>query len=106
LVNRVHPDVREVDIIVGVGNLSYVQDIRKVLREMSAILPSRGRVCFVEYVDFFWFLPNPKWLNDAEKLRRLFAESGFAVTVRKRRGLFWNYLYVYGIKEKRDVPYI
>ena len=34
------------------------------------------------------------------------AQAGFAVTVRKRRGLFWNYLYVYGIKEKRDVPYI
>lgn len=106
LVNRVHPDVREVDIIVGVGNLSYIQDVRKVLHEMNALLPIRGHICFIEYVDFFWFLPNPRWLNDTDEIRKLFAECGFAVTVRRRRGLLWNYLYITGIKETRDVPYI
>jgi len=106
LMSRIHPDVKDVDIVVGVGNLSYMQDIHETLRSLNHLLPPRGRICFVEYVDFFWFLPNPKWLNDPEGIRALFAEEGFAVSVMTRRGWFWKYRYISGIKEKRDVPYI
>ena len=44
LINRVHPKVENVDIIVSIGNLSYIQDVKKVLREMHALLPERGQV--------------------------------------------------------------
>jgi amino acid transporter len=106
LINRVHPTVKSADIIVSINNLSYIQDVRKVLKEMNAILPPRGRVYFIEYVDLFYFLPNPKWLDDPDKIREVFREAGFSVTVQVKRGLFWKYLYIYGIKEKRDTIYI
>ena len=35
-----------------------------------------------------------------------YVKPGAKVTVKVKRGLFWKYLYIYGIKESRDVPYI
>jgi amino acid transporter len=106
LVNRVHPDVKSVDIIVSIGHLSYLQDVKKVLKEMSGVLTQGGHVFFIEYVDMFYFLPDPKWLSDPEVVRQMFNDAGFSVTVKVKRGLFWKYLQIYGIKESRGVPYI
>ncbi len=108
-VNRLHPAVEEVDIVFSVGMLSYIQDLQKVLRDIHRVLPEHGKICFVEYVDYFRLLPNPKWLDNTETLKELFREAGFSVQVTKLRGLFWNYLFVYGVKSKhakRGVPYI
>ncbi|MDD9952822.1 MAG: amino acid permease [Candidatus Woesearchaeota archaeon] len=106
MVNRVHPDIEEIDLVVSVGYLSYIQDIRKVLGEMHAILPSRGQVYFIEYIDFFWFLPNPKWLSDPATVQQAFADAGFAVSVKIKRALFWKYMFVTGIKKSGNHPYI
>ncbi|RME32023.1 amino acid permease [Candidatus Woesearchaeota archaeon] len=108
-VNRVHPQVSEVDVVFSVGMLSYVQDLKKVLRELARILPHKGRICFVEYVDFFRVLPNPKWIDDPKQLENIFREEGFLVQVEKVRGLFWNYLLIHGEKRlgtESRVPYI
>lgn len=108
-INRVHPEVREVDVVFSVGMLSYIQDMQKVLKDIHKLLPEHGKVCFVEYVDYFRVLPNPKWLDDPETLKELFQEAGFSVQVAKSRGIFWNYLFVYGVKSKhaeKGVPYI
>lgn len=107
LVNRVHPDVQNIDMVVSLGNLSYLQDIEKVLQELAQILPRRGKLCFVEYIDMFFFLPNnPKWVKDPDEVQRIFNKAGFSVNLQVKRGMFWNYLYIYGVKEERDVPYI
>ncbi len=107
-VNRIHPSITEVDLIFSVGMLSYIQDLRKVLKDLHRVLPERGKVCFVEYVDFFRLLPNPKFLADEEILKRLFRDEGFSVQAVKVRGLFWNYLFIYGEKSRhaRNVPFI
>lgn len=108
-VNRLHPEIKEVDIIFSVGMLSYIQDLQKVLKDIHRILPESGKVCFVEYVDYFRVLPNPKWLDDPITLKELFQEAGFSVQVVKNRGLFWNYLFIYGEKSshaKEKLPYI
>jgi len=107
-VNRVHPSVEEVDLVFSVGMLSYIQDLQKVLGDLHKLLPEHGKVCFVEYVDYFRVLPNPKWLDDELKLKELFRDAGFSVSIAKTRGLFWNYLFVYGVKTQhaRRVPYI
>ncbi len=108
-VNRVHPEVKEVDLVFSVGMLSYVQDLRKVLRDLHRILPFHGKICLVEYVDYFRVLPNPAWLDDHDELRRVFREAGFSVQVTKVHGILWNYLFIYGEKRgalERDVPYI
>jgi ubiquinone/menaquinone biosynthesis C-methylase UbiE len=105
-VNRIHPSIKNVDMVFSVGMLSYVQDIHKVLREIYRILPRHGKICMVEYVDYFWVLPNVKWLTSNEEIRKIFRESGFSVHVVKKRRFFWAYLIIYGIKTEDDVPFI
>jgi len=105
-VNRVHPSIDNVDIIFSVGMMSYMQDFKKILREMNRILPDGGRICFVEYVNFFRILPDAEWVADTAKLKRIFREAGFSVRIEKKHGLFWNYLFVYGIKSDKDVPVV
>jgi SAM-dependent methyltransferase len=106
-ISRVHPSVPHVDFVYSIGNLSYVQDVKRVLSDMHAILPENGRICFVEYVDYFWgLIPNPPWLDRHEHIESLFHGLGFSVRVKRSRGLFWNHLYIYGIKSDRDVPVI
>ena len=104
--SRVHPDVSRVDAVVSIGILSYVQDIRKVLRELYAILPLGGKICFVERTDFFHLIPNVEWLTKDDAIERLFRDAGFSVKLQRKRGLLWNTLYVYGIKFSGDTPFI
>jgi len=108
-VNRVHPSIKEVDVVISVGMLSYVQDLEKVLKDMKFALKKNGKICFVEYVDYFKILPNPQWLRNEEVLKKIFHKQGFGVQVVKIHGLFWNYLFIYGDKigsEMKEVPYI
>lgn len=105
-VNRVHPSVQNVDIIFSVGMMSYMQDVKKILKEMNRILPDGGRIFFVEYVNFFRFLPDAEWISDIEKLKKVFRQAGFSVKIEKKHGFLWNYLFVYGIKSEKDVPMI
>ncbi len=100
---RVHPEISYVDAVVSVGMVSYVQDIKKVLKEMDDILPDGGQICIVEYVDYFKFVPNVEWLSNNKSIQALFAECGFSVRVIRRNELFWNYVYIYGIKQTGDI---
>lgn len=106
-INRVHPNIKNVDVVFSVGMLGYIQDTKKVLREIYKILPHNGKICMVEYVDYFWFLPNVKWLSSNEQIEKVFREAGFSVHVRRKRRLFWKYVIIYGIKTTGGtVPYI
>lgn len=105
-INRIHPSIKNVDMIFSVGMLSYIQDVKKVLKEMYKILPKHGKICMVEYVDYFWILPNVKWLSDNKEIEKVFRSAGFSVHVIRKRRFLWNYLIIYGIKSEEDVPYI
>lgn len=104
--NRVHPSIKNVDAVFSVGMLSYVQDIRKVLKEIYKILQKDGKICMVEYVDYFWVMPDVKWLSSNQEIEKVFRESGFSVHVVRKRKMFWSYLIVYGIKSEENVPFI
>lgn len=104
--NQVHPSIPRVDAIVSFGMIGYLQDLRKVLHEMAERLPEKGKICLVDYVDLFKILPNVSWLVHPEEVQRIFAECGFSVSVKKIKGMFWNYLFIYGIKSKEAVPYV
>ena len=94
-------------MIFSVGMLGYVQDIKKILKEMSDILPEAGKVCFIEYVDYFKIIPNPKLISKKNELIKTFRNAGFTVRIEKIKGFLWNYCLVYGIKTKHsNVPYI
>ncbi|MBU1854946.1 MAG: amino acid permease, partial [Nanoarchaeota archaeon] len=105
-ISRIHPDIDYVDLIFSVGMMGYMQNIKKVLSDMKDILPENGRIFLAEYVDFFWILPNVEWLSSNDKIEKLFREAGFAVRVVRKKALFWNYVFVYGIKSEHDVPFI
>lgn len=103
--NRVHPDIPHIDAVVSMGMMGYLQDVKKVLRELRALLPYNGKIIFVDYTDFFKVIPNVEWLSTNEKIQKVFNECGFSVYVDRKKGIFWNYIYVYGIKFHHNVPY-
>ncbi len=105
-VKRVHDAVPHVNAIVSIGMFGYIQDLRKVLKEMHELLPDQGRVCFVDYADYFKLIPNAGWLSDIEALQEIWKECGFSVHVTKKKGIFWNYIFIVGIKSKETVPFI
>ena len=105
-INRVHPDIPKVDVIVSMGMMGYLQDVKKVLKEMRDLLPYNGKIVFVDYADFFKFIPNVAWLSDDKKIEKIFRECGFSVHVTRKKGLLWSYIYVYGMKFHEDVVYI
>ena len=106
-VNRVHPGVKNIDAVFSVGMLGYIQDVRKVLKELYKLLPRNGKICMIEYVDYFWVIPNVKWLSSNEQIEKVFKEAGFSVHVKRKKRLFWKYVIIYGIKTTGEtVPYI
>jgi len=104
--NRVHPSIPHVDAIISIGMMGYLQDVKKVLREMRDLLPYNGRIVFVDYADFFKIIPNVAWLSNDQTIEQIFRDSGFSVYVTRKKGLFWNYVYVYGIKFHENIPFI
>ena len=105
-INRVHPDVPHVDAIVSIGMMGYLQDVKKVLREMWELMPYGGKIVFLDYADFFKVIPNVAWLSKDQVIEKVFRSAGFSVFVRRQKGIFWNYVYVYGVKFRGDIPYI
>jgi ubiquinone/menaquinone biosynthesis C-methylase UbiE len=104
--SRVHPDVNYADAVISVGMLGYIQDIKKVLLELRKIMPIGGRICFVEYSDFFHVLPNVDWLASDKMIEKLFRDAGFSVKVSREKTFLWNRIFLYGIKFTTDVPFI
>ncbi len=105
-VNRVHPSIPHVDAIVSIGMMGYLQDIKKVLKEMRELLPYGGKIVFVDYVDFFKVIPNVAWLSNDKVIEKMFRDAGFSVFVTRKKGLFWDYVYVYGIKFHENIVYV
>lgn len=103
---RIHPSIPYADVVVSVGMLGYIQEIKQVLKDIHNILPEGGEICFVEFGDFFKVLPNVEWLSNNGVIEKIFRDEGFSVRVIREKGLFWNYIYVYGIKSKEDIAFI
>ena len=102
MINRIHPEVNSVDMIFSVGSMDHIQDLHRVLKEMAFILPENGKICMVEYADFFGILPNSGTLSDLDKLQQTFKEAGFSVRIVKWKGGLWNYICIYGLKSDND----
>ncbi|HLD04562.1 MAG TPA: amino acid permease [Candidatus Nanoarchaeia archaeon] len=106
LIARIHPSIKKVDMAFSVGNLSYLQDPSRFLKDLNRVMPEGAKICFVEYIDFFYFLPNPSWITNHVRLKELFTEAGFSVQIEIYKGTFWKYLFVYGVKSKDRIPFI
>src|SRR3989338_2101460 len=97
---RVHPEVPAVDAVVSVGALSYVQDVKNVLKEINKRLKTGSKILFLDYDKFFDVIPNIGWLSDDDKIKRSFYENGFTVGIIRKQGFAWKYIYIYGTKFK------
>ena len=104
--SRVHPMISYIDAAISVGMLSCLTDINKILHELNELMPEHGRICFVEYVNYYKVLPDVEWLSDFNLIKQIFKEAGFSVHVKKKHFLFWNYLFIYGMKTKEDIVFI
>ncbi|MFH1400322.1 MAG: amino acid permease [Nanoarchaeota archaeon] len=106
MISRVHPDITRIDACFSVGFLSYVQDIKKVLKDISDIMPENGRIIFVDFVDLFYLIPNKPWISDRKRIEQEFREAGFSVKIVIKQRLFWKTVYIYGIKSDDPVPFL
>lgn len=104
--SRVHPEVGRVDAIVSIGMISYVQDLNRVLNDFNKLLPENGRICFVDYGDFFHVIPNVDWLEKNSEIEKRFRAAGFSVQVKRKKALLWSHIFIYGIKSSQNVGFI
>ncbi len=105
-INRIHPHIPKIDVIISISMLGHIQDLRKVAKEMSALLPDGGRIIFKEEVDQLKFVPNIGWLAQPEKVVEIFKSEGIQINFVYVKRLLWTDMYVFGIKSKYDVPVV
>lgn len=106
MTTRIIPNIGLFDRVYSVGMISYFQDLKRMAKHVESVLKDGGKICFVEYVDFFRILPNPAHIKNLKKLKRIFEDQGISVEITKKKGLLWNYLIIYGVKTKEPVPVI
>ena len=90
---------QKVDGIVSIGMLSYMQKPGKILNSLGKMVNKGGEIVFVDYDNFFYFIPNVKWIENDQILKSIFARAGFNVEVIRKRGILWQYIIVSGKKE-------
>ncbi|MBU0536164.1 MAG: amino acid permease [Nanoarchaeota archaeon] len=98
--DRVHPSIPHVDAAISVGELSYIQDVRRVLTEINRRMKKNDKIVFLEYDKFFDIIPNRFWLGNDKKIIEVFNGCGFYVNVFRKQGFAWQYIYIFGKKER------
>lgn len=100
--SRVHPNVKDIDVVVSAGMIGYIQDLENVLLELNKRMKKGNKICILEFDKFFDIIPNAGWLSDTKRIKSVFRDMGFNVGVIRKQGFAWQYIYIYGIKY-RDV---
>ncbi|MBI4450442.1 methyltransferase domain-containing protein [Candidatus Woesearchaeota archaeon] len=96
--SRVSPELGKADAIVSVGVLSALHDPKTIIKGLVERLQPGGIIAFADYDRFFDVLPNTPLICDDRALQRLFSEAGIAVSIVRRQGMAWKYVYVFGKK--------
>lgn len=98
--SRIHNNIKNIDAVVSIGLLSYVQNLNNVLKELNRELVIGGKVVFVDYDKLFDVIPNVEWIEDDKIIEKYFSDAGFKITIERLQGLAWGYVYVYAEKIK------
>jgi basic amino acid/polyamine antiporter, APA family len=88
----------KIDKVLSVGMLSYMQKPEVILKKLAWHVKKNGDIVFLDYDKFFYIIPNVTWIQDDQKLIRLFRRSGFNVSVTRKKGLLWTYVIITGKK--------
>jgi amino acid transporter/ubiquinone/menaquinone biosynthesis C-methylase UbiE len=97
--STINPGIPKVNTVLSIGTVSYVDNIKQLLREMNLILPPSGKIVIMDYNKLFGFIPN-KWLNNDDTIKSYFDSQGFGVQVIRERRWFVEYVIIQGIKFK------
>ena len=95
---RVHPKVPKLHAAVSVRMFGYVHDPHTILKHINQRLKVGSKICFVDYDKFFFFIPNIDWIENDNTIKKYFKDCGFKVEVKRRRGIAWQWVYIYGKK--------
>tara|TARA_Y100000310_G_scaffold234940_1_gene237964 strand:+ start:910 stop:2742 length:1833 start_codon:yes stop_codon:yes gene_type:complete len=98
--NRIHPNVPKVDAAISVGMIGSLQKEEKVLKELNQRLRIGSRIVFLDFDKFFDVIPNVEWLSKDKNIRKVFSKCGFKVSVIRKQGFAWQYIYIHGKKVK------
>jgi len=86
------------DVIISTGIFSYLQKPKQVLKDMSRKMRKGSKIVILDYDKFFHIIPNVPWISDERKLKRWFNAANLKVKIVKKRGLFWQHIFIYGEK--------
>ena len=93
-----HKHLSNLDAVISIGVLGYMQDPHLVLEELGKRVKKGGKIYFVDYTNVLKVLPEEEWMKDANGIKQMFAKAGFKVSVAKDKGALWDTLHIYGHK--------
>ncbi len=88
----------QVDGVISVGMLSYMQKPQQILTSLAKHVKKGGEIVFLDFDKFFYIIPNVEWIQNDQHLKNIFSAAGFAVNVERKRGLLWQYVIIYGYR--------
>lgn len=100
LTARIHPTIGQIDEVFSFGIIGNLHDEKQYLSQLAKIMPEHSRIHFFDYVDLYKIIPNKEIISDHDKLKELFRQAGFAVSIKKHMGILWNYLIIDGIRTR------
>ena len=89
--------LKNLDGVVGVGVLGYIDRLEFILGEIRNRLRKGGKIYFVDY-DYPGHLLDKPLIEDNELIYKLFNKMGFKVKIWRQKGLLWTYVHIYGEK--------
>lgn len=99
----VHETILQAHALVSIDTLSGMEDPKKILKKLAEIMPEHSKVCFFDFINFFSIIPDQPWLHSDAAIEKLFSECGFQVRVRRVSGVFWKYIFIYGLRSDRKI---
>ena len=96
---KLNRKLSSVDGVVLVALLGYIENPLSVVEDMAKRMKKGSKIYFVEY-DYRTQLFTKPWLSNEAWIKQMFKSVGIKVTIEKKKFLFWDYICIYGIKEK------
>jgi len=87
----------KVDVIVGVGVLGYIDNVRRFFEDLVKISKPGTKIIFVDY-DYkrLPLISAPRWLREKHRAEKLFKEYGFDIYYWTKDKLLWRETWIYG----------
>ncbi|MFC1754564.1 amino acid permease [Thermoproteota archaeon] len=98
--DKIHPGIPRIDTVVSAGMIGYVAEEEKILKKLNKKLKIGNKIVFLDYDKFFDVIPNIEWLSNDAEIKDIFDKAGFKVTVVRKQGVAWQYIYIFGRKYK------